>query len=83
MCWFTIKNAGLQFCGVRQNLHVYSIYRNPDLDNQIFYCLLASLALLRTSSFLTLSIRDTPTRKGVSKYSKSESAEMVWACGKN
>ena len=23
-------------CGMRQNLHVYSLYHNPDLDDQIF-----------------------------------------------
>ena len=31
-------------CGVRQNLYVYSLYRNPDLDDRIFYCLLESMA---------------------------------------
>ena len=31
-------------CGVRQNLHVLSLYRNPDLDDQIFDCLLTSMA---------------------------------------
>ena len=35
-CWeilvFTV-------CGVRQNLYVYSLYRNPDLDDMIFDCL--------------------------------------------
>ena len=25
-------------CGVRQNLSVYSLYRNPDLDDRIFDC---------------------------------------------
>ena len=34
-------------CGVRQNLHVYSLYRNPDLDDQIFDCLLASMAAVQ------------------------------------
>ena len=24
-------------CGVRQNLHVYSVYRNPHLDDQIIW----------------------------------------------
>ena len=33
---------------MRQNLYVYSLYRNPDLDNQIFYCLLASMAAVQT-----------------------------------
>ena len=30
-------------CGMRQNLYVYSFYRNPDLDDRIFYFLLASM----------------------------------------
>ena len=30
-------------CGVRQNIYVCSLYCNPDLDNPIFYCLLASM----------------------------------------
>ena len=28
-------------CGVRQNLYVYSLYWNPDLDDPIFDCKLA------------------------------------------
>ena len=35
-------------CGVRENLYVFSLYRNPDLDDRIFYCLLASMAALQT-----------------------------------
>ena len=31
-------------CGVRQNLYVYSLYHNPDLDDRNFDCLLASMA---------------------------------------
>ena len=31
-------------CGVRQNLYVFSLYRNPDQDDRIFYCLLTSMA---------------------------------------
>ena len=34
-------------CGVRQNLYVYSLYHNPDLDDRIFYCLLASMAAVQ------------------------------------
>ena len=33
--------------GVRQNLYVYSLYRNPDLDDRIFDCLLASMAAVQ------------------------------------
>ena len=35
------------FCGVRQNLYVYSLYCNPDLDDRIFDCLLASMAAVQ------------------------------------
>ena len=31
-------------CGVRQNLYVFSLYRNPDLDDRMFDCLLTSMA---------------------------------------
>ena len=34
-------------CGVRQNLYVFSLYRNPDLDDRIFDCLLPSMAAVQ------------------------------------
>ena len=34
-------------CGVRQNLYVLSLYRNPDLDDRIFDCLLISMAAVQ------------------------------------
>ena len=34
------KNKFFCVCGVRQNLYVFSLYRNPDLDDRIFDCLL-------------------------------------------
>ena len=34
-------------CGVRQNLYVFSLYRNLDLDDRIFDCLLTSLAAVQ------------------------------------
>ena len=34
-------------CGVKQNLYVFSLYRNPDLDYLIFYCLLLSMAAVQ------------------------------------
>ena len=34
-------------CGVRQNLYVYSLYRNHDLDDQIFDSLLASMTAVQ------------------------------------
>ena len=39
---------GFRFCVVRQNFNVFSLYRNPDLDDRIFYCLLASMAAVQT-----------------------------------
>ena len=38
-------------CGVKQNLYVYSLYRNPDLDDRIFDCLLASMAAVQAEDF--------------------------------
>ena len=35
-------------CGVRQNLYVFSLYRNPDLDDRIFYFLLGSMAAVQS-----------------------------------
>ena len=32
---------------MRQNLYVFSLYRNPDLDDRIFDCLLASMAAVQ------------------------------------
>ena len=34
-------------CGVRQDLYVYSLHRNPDLDDRIIDCLLASMAAMQ------------------------------------
>ena len=35
-------------CGVRQDFCVYSLYRNPDLDERIFDCLLALMAAVQS-----------------------------------
>ena len=37
----------VRVCGMRQNLYVYSLYRNPDLDDLIFHCLLTSMAAVQ------------------------------------
>ena len=34
-------------CGLRQNHYVFSLYRNPDQGDRIFYCLLASMAAVQ------------------------------------
>ena len=38
----------LRVCRERQNLYVFSLHRNPDLDDRIFDCLLASMAAVQT-----------------------------------
>ena len=42
-----LRNSVFRVCGVRQNLYVCSLYRKPDLDDRIFYWLLASMATLK------------------------------------
>ena len=34
-------------CGVRQIVNVFNLYRNPDLDDRIFDCLLTSMAAVQ------------------------------------
>ena len=34
-------------CGVRLKLYVFSLYRNPDLDDRIFDCLLTPMAAVQ------------------------------------
>ena len=36
-----------RICGVRQNLYVFSLNRNPDLEDRIFDCLLTSMAVVQ------------------------------------
>ena len=47
-------------CCVRQNLYVLRLYSNFDLDNRIFYCLLASMAAVQAedvhASFLFVGV---------------------------
>ena len=42
-------------CGVRQKLYVYGLYRNPDLDDWIFYYLLESMAAVQAEDVVPLS----------------------------
>ena len=55
-------------CGVRQNLYVYSLYHNPDLDDRIFDCLLASMAAVQAedvrASFLFVGDVNAIIRSG-------------------
>ena len=42
-----LQNAVFKVCGVRQNLYVFNLYRNPGLDDRIFDCLLTSMAAVQ------------------------------------
>ena len=68
-------------CGVRQNLYVYSLYRNHDLDDQIFYFLLASLAAVQAedvrSSFLFVGDLNGHASSGVVGFYDHEPS---WSC---
>ena len=37
----------VRVCGLRQNFYVYSLYRNPDQNDRIYYCLLTSMAAVK------------------------------------
>ena len=39
----------MKVCGKRHNFYLFSIYRNPDLDDSIFDCLLSSMASIQES----------------------------------
>ena len=47
------KMLFFRVCGVRQNLYVFSLYRNPDLDDRILDCLLTSMAAVQAEDVLT------------------------------
>ena len=53
------KMLVFRVCGVRQNVYVYSLYCNPDLDDRIFDYLLASMTAVMAedvrASFLFVS----------------------------
>ena len=55
-------------CGVRQNLNVFSLYRNPDLDDRISDCLPASMAAVQAEDirafFLFLGYLNAIIRSG-------------------
>ena len=42
-------------CGMRQNIYVYSLYRNPDLDDRIFDFLLTSMAAVQAEDVRAFS----------------------------
>ena len=36
-----------RICGVKQKLYVFSLHRNPDLDDRIFNCLVPAMAAVQ------------------------------------
>ena len=36
-------------CGARQNFYVFSVYSNPDLDDQIYDCLLTAMTSVQAA----------------------------------
>ena len=36
-------------CGARQNFYVFSLYRNPDLDDRIYECLLTAMTAVQAA----------------------------------
>ena len=43
-----LRDAGIQVvCGERHNFYVCSLSRNPDLDDQIYECLLTAMAAVQ------------------------------------
>ena len=49
------KMLFFRVCVVRQNLYVFSFYRNPDLDDRIFDYLLASMAAVQAEVSVPVS----------------------------
>ena len=47
-----LGNAGFIVCGALQNLYVFSLYWNPDLDDWIFNCLLTSMPAMQAEEVL-------------------------------
>ena len=37
----------IRVCGARQNVYMFTLYRNPDLDDRIFDCFLTSMAVVQ------------------------------------
>ena len=68
-------------CCVRQNLYVYRLYRDHDLDDRIFYSLLASMAAVQAedvrASFLFVGYLKRHHQEWLDSTTMRESA---WSC---
>ena len=45
-CWEMLV---FRVCGARQNFYVFSLYRNPDLDDRVYDCLLTAMAAVQAA----------------------------------
>ena len=43
-------------CGARQNLNVFSLYRNPFLDDRIYDCLLTEMAAVQAAEMAAVQV---------------------------
>ena len=39
----------VRVCGARQNFYMFSLYRNPDLDDRTYDCLLTAMAAVQAA----------------------------------
>ena len=37
----------IKVCGKHNNFYLFSVYQNPDADDEIFYCLLVSMVAIQ------------------------------------
>ena len=51
-----MRYAGFSVCGAWQNLYMFSLYRNPDLDDRIFDYLQASIAAVQADDVRASSL---------------------------
>ena len=72
----------MMVCGVRPNHYVFSLYRNPDIDDRIFYCLLASMAAVQAedirASFLFVGDLNGYHQEWFGSYDHEQS----WNCSR-
>ena len=47
--WGCCEMLVFRVCGARQNFCVFSLYRNPDLDDRIYDCLLTAMAAVQAA----------------------------------
>ena len=71
-------------CGVRQNLYVFSLYRNIDLDDRIFHYLLTSMAAVQAederASFLFVGDLNGHHQEWLGSATTNRQCCSLWLC---